>query len=101
MSHWHCGTNIPGYMPEGDIDTYRTQTEAITWLHDTKESILDDDWDDRHPNRRTMIGNARHDLGYWYVNNHDPHDLGLHIWADMCNCEEGEQTLINPERAYT
>ena len=69
MSHYHCGINIPGYMPEGDIETYRTQTEAISWLMDTKERLLDQDYDPDIPYsaQRRFHGNARKDLGYWYV----------------------------------
>ena len=87
-THWHVGHNMPGYLPESDVHTVRTKTEAVATLIGDKEFVLNGDYE----GVLRFHGNARTDLGYW-MEDTSQHHLGINYWADECTCEEGEETL--------
>lgn len=72
MSHYHVGHNMPGYLPESDVDIARTKGEAIELLKGRKRMFLDHDYE----GELRVYGNAR-DL-YYDTN------FGIVIWADEC-----------------
>lgn len=92
--HFHVGQNVPGYMPESDVDFASTKEEAIQLLVERKRQWLDDGWTIDDPvlkgrNRYAITGSARDDLMYWVEDRlGGPHHLGFVIWVQTCTFPE-------------
>lgn len=86
--HYHVGQNIPGYLPESDVDIAYSKEEAVAMLIDRKNMLLDDHaMLGEHADRIVVSGNAREDLGYMVDYPDRRYSLGLSIWADVCHDE--------------
>lgn len=95
MSHFHVGMNVPGYMPESDIDIAETKSDAIALLVERKRSILEDHYtlgDDSDSIR--VAGDARRDLGYFVTYPDRRYHLGLVIWATECHETDCESEYV-------
>ena len=96
-THWHVGQNIPGYLPESDVDYCATKAEAIRDLKERKNQWVEAGWqlsdlpDLNGQNQYAIEGNAQTDLGYWITDRLGGwHHLGYVIWAIECNDEDCE-----------
>lgn len=84
MAHYHVVENTPGYMPDTEPSTWRTEKEAEA----EAASLAKELQEQGYRVRRTQNG---------YYAERDDDDLGRVIEILYCVCEEGEAELGEEE----
>jgi hypothetical protein len=81
--HYHVGSNIPGYVSEGDLDTYSTKRDASRAVAEKARNYRDEEYDLPRSQRRVAHGTSKQ--GYVkFERPNDPYDLGLLFWWARC-----------------
>jgi len=107
MTHYHVGSNIPGYSPDGEVLTFADLAAARTQLVASLASDRDA-WDDRtvtitwddDPEVRPgtsawlTIGNDEFSRYYWAGRSDDSA-------GEPCECADGEWEVATAETAAT
>lgn len=83
-THYHVGSNTPGYLPEGDVYTVTSKREAISAVAEEARRYRDEEYDLPRSQRRVGRGSAR-DGGVYFERPGDPYDLGIHFWWAVCD----------------
>ena len=89
MTHYHVGSNTPGYLPEADVYTVSTKRDAMNALAYDVKRYIESEWDLPRGQRRTGKGSVKSGDVY-FDRPGDAHDLGLHFWWTQCaetDCE--------------
>lgn len=80
--HYHVGMNIPGYLPDGDVEVYTRRKDAERRAAEMKRQVLEDNWEPE-VDRWVASGSARSG-DIWLERPDVTYDLGLHIWIHPC-----------------
>ncbi len=92
MAHYHVGSNVPGYLPEGDVYMVASKREARAAVASDVRRYRDEEADLPRAQRRTGHGSARD--GYVkFERPGDAYDLGLIFWWQRCqdDCSEDSE----------
>ncbi len=82
-THYHIGSNIPGYLPDSDVYAVNTKRDATAAVADEVRRYRESEWDLPRSQRRTGHGSARN--GYVkFKRTGDPYDLGIVFWWSAC-----------------
>ena len=90
-THYHVGSNTPGYLPEGDVYTIETEAGAIAALTDDVKRFRDDQYDMPRSQRRTSRDKPK-DGRVYFTRPGDSYDLGLVFWWAQCTEDDCEQS---------
>lgn len=90
-THYHVGSNVPGYLPEGDIYTVSSKKEAAAAVAIDVREYRDSQWDLPRQDRRVGHGSARD--GYVHFERPgDSYDLGISFWWKACQDDCSEES---------
>ena len=91
-THYHVGSNVPGYLPEGDTYTVSSKKAAAAAVADEVRRYRESEWDLPRNERRTGHGNSND--GYVHFKRPgDVYDLGISFWWQQCqetDCESDD-----------
>ena len=104
MGHFHVGSNVPGYLPEGDVwctdsvaDAWRSFHDDLTRALDT----IDDDGDflDMDTRRSTITEFDIESNGGTSFDVHDGRPLPVRYWVETAEGPRGECELAGDDHA--
>ena len=96
-THWHCGHNVSGYLPESDEpNTYEDWSDALSSLVADIEWAWDDGTDEQYLDAHCAMHNATsgHDfLTYTTTHLDSAHDIPTAWWVESCQDSKCEPWL--------
>jgi hypothetical protein len=81
--HYHVGSNVAGYLPEGDIAIFADRTGAINYSKSEADRILEDEMDNSDTDDGPLWSLVGDDGDYW-LDDSSPYHIPTHFWVQEC-----------------
>lgn len=91
--HFHASANVPGYLPEGDVETFTSKRAAMQYVAGEARYYREHELDLPRSERRVGSGSAASGAIHLERPN-DSYDLGVTIWWVACveaDCDGQEE----------